>query len=127
MKRVLAFVLIVFSVANVARAILSLQEAQQSQVVTAVPPFYLVAMSSVWAIAFAVTAYGIVRDRRWAPRDTIATIVLYQANLWLNRLAFTRSSEATARIGFAALLSAVSIIVIGGAALIVERQLATRD
>lgn len=117
-RRVLAVTLALFSLANVARAILAIQQAiQLPDLPVAAPPLYLVVMSVVWAIAFSVGVYGVVRSRHWASRVTIAVIVLYQANLWLNHFAFSRSTEATARAGFAALLSALSIAFISSAVL----------
>jgi hypothetical protein len=125
MRRLLALALALFSAANVWRAVLSAQQAiALPDLPTAEPPLYLAAMSSAWAVAFGACAFGIMRSRRWAPRVTIAAIVLYQANLWLNHIAFSRSSEAAARVGFAALLSVASIVLIAAAALWCERQFA---
>jgi hypothetical protein len=121
MRRLLAIALALFCLANAARAVLAVQEANQlPDVPSAIPPGYVSAMSVAWAVAFGVCAYGIWRSRHWAPRVTIVAIVLYQANLWLNHIVFTRSPEANERIGFAALLSALSIVLISGAALFLE-------
>jgi len=125
MKRVLTVVLIAFGIANIARLIVSGQTTQATQSGTALPPLYLAVMSGIWAVVFAWAAYATARAHPLAARDTIAAIVLYQANLWLNRLAFTRSPEVPARTGFAALLSTVSIVVITALALIVHRRLST--
>ena len=65
---------------------------------------------------------GFARSRGWAARVTIASIVLYQANLWLNHFVFAKSPEAAARAGFAALLSVASIVVIAGAAMFIQRK-----
>lgn len=123
-RRVLIVALALFAIANFARAFLAVQQAVQlPDLPVAAPPAYLVSMSMVWTVAFGACAYGMARSRGWAPRVTIAVIVLYQANLWLNHLVFSRSSEAEARFGFAALLSTLSILFISGAAWWVERQL----
>lgn len=121
MRRLLAIALALFCLANGARAFLAVQQAaQMPELPTAIPPAYLSAMSILWAAAFGVCALGIWQSRRWAPRVTIIAIVLYQANLWLNYAVFTRSPEAFERAGFSALLSALSIVLIGGAAFFQE-------
>jgi hypothetical protein len=125
MRRLLAIALALFCLANGARAFLAVQQTVQiPELPTAIPPAYLSAMSVVWAVAFGACALGMWQARRWAPRVTIAAIVLYQANLWLNYAVFTRSPEAFERTGFSALLSVISIILIGGAALWCERKFA---
>lgn len=112
-----------FALANAARAILAAQQlAHLPDLPVAAPPIYIVLMSVGWAIAFSVCAFGLARSRRWAARVTIVVIVLYQANLWLNHLAFARSSEAYARAGFGVLLSMLSILSMGGAALWLDRR-----
>jgi hypothetical protein len=127
MRRLLALALALFSAANAARTILALQQAiQLPDLPSSPPPAYLAAMGVIWAVVFGACAVGIAQSRRWAPRVTIAAIVLYQANLWFNHAAFTRSPEAEARVGFAALLSVASIVVIGAAALWCERRFAAR-
>lgn len=123
MKRFLAVVLALFCLANAARTILAVQQANQLPDLPAdLPPAYLSVMSAIWAIVFGACTYGVLRARRWAPRATIAAIVLYQANLWLNHFAFSRSAEAMVRTEFAALLSLLSIIAVGGGALLCQRQ-----
>jgi hypothetical protein len=127
MRRLLAIVLALFCLANAARAVLAAQQALYLPgVPTAISPGYLSATSAVWAVVFGACAYGIWRACRWAPRVTIAAIVLYQANLWLNFAAFARSPEAFERVGFAALLSAISIVFVCSAALWCQRKFARR-
>jgi membrane protease YdiL (CAAX protease family) len=122
-RRTLILVLVLFSLANAARAALAIQFANTLPAdLSAIPPAYLVLMGLVWAFAFGLTAIGVWRSRQWAARGTITTIMLYQANLWLNHFAFSRSTEATQREGFAALLSVISFVLISGAALIVNRH-----
>jgi len=123
MKRLLVISLSLFALANVARAVLAAQQAATlSSGLSAIPPGYIVVMGIGWAIAFGIAVFGGVRSRPWAARVTIAIIVLYQANLWLNHFAFSRSGEAYERTGFAALLSIVSIVLVSGAVMIVKRQ-----
>lgn len=116
-----------FALANAARALLAAQQATRLPDLPAVAPAPYIALTSVaWAIAFGACALGLARAHRRAARVTIAVIVLYQANLWLNHFAFARSSEANARAGFGALLSALSILCVGGAALWLDRRSAVR-
>lgn len=122
MRRVLIAALIAFTLANIIRAALAIQQAALPDVPVAEPPAYVFVMSLVWAAAFGASAFGFARSRRWAARVTIAVIVLYQANLWLNHFVFARSPEANARAGFAALLSAASIVLVAGAALWVQHK-----
>lgn len=122
MRRLLIAALVLFTLANVVRAFLALQQLVLTDVPMAEPPAYLFAMSLAWAAVFAMCAFGFAWSRRWAARVTIAAIVLYQANLWLNHFVFARSPEAAARAGFAALLSVASIVLIAGAALFVQRK-----
>ncbi|MCS6849479.1 MAG: hypothetical protein RMN52_17405 [Anaerolineae bacterium] len=124
-RLVLVVVSSLFALANVVRAFLAVQQANRlPDLPVAAPAPYIMLMSAAWAIAFGVCAFGLARAHRWAPRVTIIVIVLYQANLWLNHLAFARSSEANARAGFGILLSALSIVAVGGAALWLDRRLA---
>lgn len=129
MKRVLVVALGLFSLANAVRLVQAIQQMQLEQTgqlpagLSAIPAAYLAAISLIWAVAFGFAAVNVARSRSWAARVTIAVIVLYQANLWLNHVAFTRSAEAEARVGFAALLSAGSIAAISIAALIVDRAI----
>ena len=108
--------------ANILRAVLALQQSMLLDVPVAEPPAYLFVMSLAWAAAFGACVFGLARSRGWAARVTIAVIVLYQANLWLNHFVFARSPEASARAGFAALLSVLSIVLITGAALWVQHK-----
>jgi hypothetical protein len=122
MRRLLIAALIAFTLANIIRAVLAIQQVALPDVPVTEPPAYLFVMSLVWAAAFGACAFGFARSRRWAARVTIAVIVLYQANLWLNHFLFARSPEASARAGFAALLSAASIVLVAGVALWVQRK-----
>ena len=122
MRRLLIVALIAFTFTNIVRAALALQQAALPDVPVAEPPAYMFVMSLVWAAAFGACVFGFARSRGWAARVTIAIIVLYQANLWLNHFLFARSPEANARAGFAGLLSVASIVLVAGAALWVERK-----
>jgi len=127
MRRALVVVSSLFALANAARAVLTIQQAiRLPDLPTAAPPPYMALMSAIWAFAFGASALGLARSRGWAPRATIAVILLYQANLWLNHLAFTRSTDAAERAGFGVLLSLLSILSVGGAALWLDRRSARR-
>jgi hypothetical protein len=122
MRRLLIIALIAFAFANLIRAALAAQQAALLDVPVAEPTAYVMVISAAWAAAFGACAFAFLRSRAWAARVTIAVIVLYQANLWLNHLAFARSPEAEARAGFAALLSVASIAFVAGAAILVQRK-----
>ncbi|GIV84763.1 MAG: hypothetical protein KatS3mg052_1770 [Candidatus Roseilinea sp.] len=127
MRLALVVATALFALANAARALLAVQQAARlPDLPAAAPAPYVAIMSVAWAIAFGACALGLARARCWAARVTIVTIVLYQAHLWLNHWAFTRSSEANARAGFGTLLSALSILCIGGAALWLDFRSAGR-
>ncbi|MCS7055794.1 MAG: hypothetical protein NZM18_06425 [Thermoflexales bacterium] len=127
-RHALVIACLLFAFANVARAILVVQQAARlPDLPVAAPAPYIALMSAIGGIAFGVCAFGLACSRRWAPRVTIVTIVSYQAYLWLNHIAFARSSEATERAGFGILLSALSIACVGGAALWVDRKLTARQ
>ena len=94
---------------------LSIQQAiELPQLATDLSPVYVAAMSAVWAVGFAVCLFGISRLNPWAPRFTIIVTLLYLTNLWLNRLAFGRSSESFATLGFYAILDAVCLALVVG-------------
>lgn len=125
-RLILVVVSSLFALANVTRAFLAVQQAiRLPDLPVAAPAPYIMLMSAAWAIAFGVCAFGLARSHRWAPRATIIVIVLYQANLWLTHLAFSRSSEANARAGFGILLGVLFIVCIGGAALWLDRRFTT--
>jgi len=65
-----------------------------------------------WAIGFGVAAIGLYRLQRRARRWTLAAIVLYLVNLWLIRLAFSRSSDEVFTRPADAALSMLSILVV---------------
>lgn len=124
MRLALVIATTLFALANAARALLAAQQAARlpDLPAAALAP-YIALMSIAWTIAFGVCAFGLARSRRWSARVTIATVVSYQANLWLNHFAFARSSEANARAGFGVLLSALAILCVGGAALWLDRRI----
>lgn len=124
MRLALVVVSSLFALANAARALLAMQQAARlPDVPVAAPAAYIVLMSAAWTIAFGICAFGLARSRRWSARVTIATVVSYQANLWLNHFAFARSSEANERAGFGVLLSVLAIACVGGAALWLDRRI----
>ena len=110
LTKLLLLVLMLLCAENLARVWLSIQQAIQLPTLpTSLSPIYLATMSAAWAVGFAVCLFGISRLNPWAPRVTIVISVLFQANLWINRLAFGRSSEAFAVIGFRAMFSVLTL------------------
>jgi uncharacterized membrane protein len=103
---VLLVLLLLICGENVAQVFLALQQARElPQLATSLSPIYLAINSAWWAIAFAACIVGVIVMNRWAPWATIIVAVLYEVNLWINRLAFARSSEVFATLGFRALIT----------------------
>jgi hypothetical protein len=115
LTRLLLLLMLLLSAENVSRVGLSIRQLIDLPALpTALSPVYLALTSAAWAAAFAACLFGLARLNPWAPRTTLVVNVLYQGYLWLNRLAFGRSSEAFAVIGFRALLSAAVLGVVFG-------------
>lgn len=96
----------VFALANAARVILSVQQAiQLPDLPTQLPPMYVAVSSLPWVIYFAVCVWGAVQQRVWLWRVSLSGMALYLAHQWLNRLAFSRSSEAFQTLGALAITS----------------------
>jgi len=101
---------------NLARAILSILQARAlPDVPTSLPPWYVAAAGAVWFAVFAAAFVLAARRSARAAVFSLAALAVYQANLWLNRLALSRSSEAIETAGFRAILSALSFVALAGA------------
>jgi hypothetical protein len=108
-------VLALLCLENLARAGLSLQQAVQLPTLpTALSPIYVALSSAAWAVVYLVCIIGIVRQTAWAWWATVGVAVLYQAYLWVTRLAFARSSEAYATLVFRVILSVFTLVVVLG-------------
>jgi hypothetical protein len=59
-----------------------------------VPATYLIAGHAVWAVVWAVLAWGVWRVRRWARWSVLIAAVAYLGHGWLNRLAWGHSDYA---------------------------------
>lgn len=113
-----AVVLLWFCVENLARVVLSVQQMRAlPDLPTSIQPGYLAATGAVWLIAFAAALAAVARRARRAARFSLAVMALYQGYLWFNRLALSRSSEAVETLGFRAILTAVSLLLLAGALL----------
>ena len=111
--RILLLVLLGFAVSQVWRAQIAWQQAQMLvDLPTALSPWYGVVTSAAWALIFATTLLMVWRHVRFAAVAAILAVVLNQAHVWLDRLLFSRSTESMQTLGFAALLSALLIIVV---------------
>ncbi len=51
----------------------------------------LIVIGSMWAIGFAIAAYGLWRLRAWGRRWTLIAIAAYQLHLWIERLTLERT------------------------------------
>jgi hypothetical protein len=113
--RLLLGVLALLCLENLVRAGLALQQALQLPALpTALPPIYVALSSAAWAVGYFVCMVGVARGTAWAWRTSIGVVVLYQVYLWVTRLAFARSSEAYATLGFRLILSIVTLGVVLG-------------
>ncbi len=111
--RLLLVVLILLCVENLARVGLSVQQAVQLPALpTALSPLYVAVTSAAFAAAYAACVIGVAWRAAWALPATAAIVLAYEAYLWVTRLAFSRSPEAFATLGFRVLLSAVTLGVV---------------
>ena len=101
----------VFAVVNIARAALSIQQASAlPDLPTQLPPIYVAVGSLPWAIFFVICAWGVYRRQGSVWRASLSGMGLYLAHQWLNRLAFSRSSEAFQTLGALALTSGAALL-----------------
>jgi hypothetical protein len=108
--RYLTLFLLLLCVANVAGAGLAVKQALElPDLPTSLPPVYIAVMCGVWAVAFGTCACGAAMVQAWTTGVTLIVSLLYQVNIWINRLAFGRSSESFDTIGFHVLLSAATL------------------
>lgn len=109
--RLLSLVLAGFCAENLARAVLSVSQAGAlAGLPTLMSPWYLAAISVVWGAAFGANLIVVWLRPEWAIPVSLSVMTLYQASLWLSRLAFTRSGEAQETAGFHAILTVASFV-----------------
>ncbi|MCS7059684.1 MAG: hypothetical protein RMN25_00825 [Anaerolineae bacterium] len=109
--RLLMIVLMWFCMENAVRAALAVQQVVEwAELPTALPPDYVAASGIVWSILFAVNALVAWLRPQRVVSISLIIMTLYQAHLWLNRLAFGRSSETAETLGFRAILTIASFI-----------------
>jgi uncharacterized membrane protein (DUF2068 family) len=126
--RLLIFVLLLFGLAHVARAALALQQhTQLPQLPVAPSPIYEAVTSAAWALIFAICAMGAWLRSRWTSWAAILAGVLNQAHVWVDRLAFNRSTESFQTLGFATLLSFVFLLLIFIPAIAFHKRLEIGD
>jgi len=109
----IAVAVLLLAAANLVRFVYALNQAEFMRSLGLDGPQIALALTgAIWVIGFGVAAIGLYRLKRWAWRWILAAIVLYQANLWLIRLAFEKSStEALTRPADAA-ISILSIVLV---------------
>ena len=76
------------------------------------PQAVLTLTGLTWTIGFGAAATGLFRLKLWARRWMLIAIVLYQANLWLVRLALEKSSDGPRTRPADAAISIVSIALV---------------
>lgn len=112
-------VLLWFCLENLARVVLSVGQARDlPDLPTSLSPTYVAIMSAIWFLAFAACLVVVARRMPRAAAISMSVLALYQANLWLNRAALSRSSEAGETMGFRAILAVLSLAVLGSALVI---------
>jgi hypothetical protein len=113
--RLLLGVLALLCLENLVRVGLSVQQAQQlSALPTALSPLYVALTSAAWGAIYLACLLGVARQTAWAWWFTCGSVLLYEVYLWLTRLVFARSNEVFATLGFRAILSAVTLVVVLG-------------
>ena len=106
-------ILILLCGENLARVGLSLQQVVQLPTLpTDLSPVYVAVTSALCAIACAVCIVGAIEQRDWALPATVIVVVGYEVYLWVTRLAFARSPEVYATLGFRAIISAATLGVV---------------
>jgi hypothetical protein len=109
--RLFVFVLLLFCFANMFRAVLAFQQnTQLPQLPVSPSPLYEAVASAAWALIFGICIAGAWLRSRWAAWAAILASVLNQAHVWVDRLAFSRSTESFQTLGFAAALSAILLL-----------------
>ena len=109
--RVLIFVLLLFCLAHVLRGALAVQQNMQMPELPVTPsPIYEAITSAAWALIFGICTIGACLRSRWVWWAAILAGVLNQAHVWLDRLAFSRSTESFQTLGFAAVLSIILLL-----------------
>lgn len=109
--RLLLLVLAGFCVENLARAALSVSRAPElAGLSTLLSPWYLAAIGVFWGAVFVANLIVVWLRPEWAIPVSLSVMTLYQASLWLSRLAFTRSGEAQETVGFHAILTVASFV-----------------
>ena len=111
--RILPLVLILFCLGNLIRSALAVQQVVQLPEVSASPSFVYVAVTSFgWAAVFAICTIAVLFRQRWAAWAAILAAVFNQTHVWVDRLVFSRSTEAFQTLGFAAFISFVLLLII---------------
>jgi len=81
---------------------------------TTVPMAVVAAMGVFWGAAWTTCAVGLARFRPWGRRGTLATVSLYEINVWVNRLLFDASDYARRAWPWDLLLTALLLGLVWG-------------
>ncbi len=110
---VIAVTVLLLAAANFVRFVQVLNQAEFMRSLGLAGPWAAWGLTgALWTVGFGAAAIGLYRLKRPAWRWTLAAIVLYQANLWLIRLAFEESpTEALTRPADAA-ISILSVVIV---------------
>jgi len=111
--RFFKLVLLGFTLSLLWRMVLALREMGSiPEIAFSPPPLYIAITSGVWALIFAACLGAVLLNLRWGALAAILAGVLNQAHVWLDRLLFSRSTESMQTLGFAAILSALFLILL---------------
>lgn len=84
-------------------------------------PVYTALTGALWGLASLAAGGGLLLRRRWAPRFAREASLALAALYWVDRLALTRSPDAQASLGFAAIVTAF-LLAFTFSVLALERQ-----
>lgn len=102
----------VLGAGNVGKAVIAVQYAiRVPGLAKTIPLWYLAAAGGFWGVVLVICAIGLSRFRNWGRWSTLATVTLYQANVWVNHLLLDMSDYARQTRPRDLLLSATLLLV----------------
>lgn len=112
-RKILAFVLMAFALANAARCALAVQQAiHLPELPQPMSAWANAATGAVWAVGFGAAGLGALAGMRIMRAGSVALMAVYHAHLWLNRAAFARAENAPLTAGFNLGLAALAVGVV---------------
>jgi len=85
----------VLGAGNVGKAVIAVQYAiRVPGLAKTIPLWYLATAGGFWGVVLVMCAIGLSMFRNWGRWSTLATVTLYQANVWVNHLLLDMSDYA---------------------------------